>query len=127
MLKMRFVFLGVASALVLGTGTALANVSWNEAAPSSPSGTTVSADADAHGDAVSKAASAESHEASAEGQENKDGARAAAVAKCKAADAKEKAEPKSSQGLTKAQKKADRAEDKTERKKIVACITGHTS
>jgi hypothetical protein len=124
--KFRFVFLGVASALVLGTGTALANVSWNEAAPSSPSGTTVSSDADAHGDAASKAASAEGQEASAEGQENKDGARAAAVAACKAND-KDKSEPKSSEGLTKAQKKTDRAEDKTERKKVVACITGHTS
>jgi hypothetical protein len=122
--KFRFVFLGVASALVLGTGTALANVALNE---TGATGATVSADADAHGDAVSKATSAEGQEASAEGQENRDGARAAAVAKCKAADAKEKAEPKSSEGLTKAQKKTDRAEDKTERKKIVACITGHTS
>jgi hypothetical protein len=68
---------------------------------------------DAHGDAVSKVASAE-------GQENRDGARAAVIAKCKAADATEdKTEKKP---LTKAQKKADRVEDKAERKKFLACI-----
>jgi hypothetical protein len=75
---------------------------------------------DAHGDCVSKVASAE-------GQENKDGARAAVVAACKAADVKEdKTEKKSSAGLTKAQKTADRAEDKAEHKKFVACVTGTT-
>jgi hypothetical protein len=124
MLKFRLVFLGVASALVLGTGTALAT------AVSS----TGSADADAHGDAAARVAASASEGAgdahgdavskiaSAEGQENRDGARAAAVAACKAADAKEKPEPKSSEGLTKAQKKADHVEDKKEHKAFVACI-----
>ncbi len=78
MFKLRFVFLGVASALVLGTGTALANMTSNTA---TPAGANVTADADAHGDAVSKVASAE-------GQENRDGARAAVIAKCRAADAR---------------------------------------
>jgi hypothetical protein len=119
MIKFRLVFLGVAAALVLGAGSALANVALNE---TGATGATVSADADAHGDAVSKAASAEGQEASAEGQENRDGARAAAVAACKATDAKEKAEPKSSEGLTKAQKKTDHVEDKKEHKAFVTCI-----
>jgi hypothetical protein len=122
MIKFRLVFLGVAAALVLGAGSALANVALNETGATGATGATVSADADAHGDAVSKAASAEGQEASAEGQENRDGARAAAVAACKATDAKEKAEPKSSEGLTKAQKKTDHVEDKKEHKAFVACI-----
>jgi hypothetical protein len=132
MFKLRLVFLGVASALVLGTGTALANMTWNTATPAAAN---VTADADAHGDAVAKVAATApegpgdahgdtiSKVASAEGQENRDGARAAVIAKCKAADAAEdKTEPKSSAGLTKAQKKADRVEDKAERKKFLACI-----
>jgi hypothetical protein len=119
MIKFRLVFLGVAAALVLGTGSALANVALHE---TGATGATVSVDADAHGDAASKAASAEGQEASAEGQENRDGARAAAVAACRVTDAKEKAEPKSSEGLTKAQKKADHVEDKKEHKAFVACI-----
>jgi hypothetical protein len=124
MIKFRLVFLGVAAALVLGTGSALAmTVS-----------STGSADADAHGDAVAKAAAtasegagdahgdAVSKIASAEGQENREGAREAAIDKCKAADANEKTEPKSSADLTKAQKKTDRVEDKKEHKAFVACI-----
>ena len=122
MLKFRLVFLGVASALVLGTGTALANVSWNGTGPTSP--TTVTADADAHGDAVDERA--ESNAASAEGQENKDGAREAAIDKCRALD-KDTKEAKSSKGMTKAQKKADHAEDKAEVKAFVQCVTGHAS
>lgn len=124
MLKFRFVFLGVASALVLGTGTALASVSLN--------GPAAGGNADAHGDAVSHVAQtapkgegdehgdAVSMVASAEGQENRDGARAAAVAKCKKADAAEdKTEKKPT---TRAQKVADRAEDRAEHKAFVACL-----
>jgi hypothetical protein len=135
----------VAAALVLGTGTALANMTSLTVSSTTPTtstgstGTTVAADADAHGDAVANAAktcpkgTGDAHGdcvskvASAEGQENRDGARAAAVAACKAADVKEdNAEKKSSAGLTKTQKKADRAEDKAEHKKFVACVTGTT-
>jgi len=121
MFKLRLVFLGVASALVLGAGTALADLT---ASTSSTSGsTTVTADADAHGDAV---ANAEAKTASAEGQENRDGAREAAIDKCQALD-KDTKEPKSSKGMTKAQKKLDHIEDKAEVKAFVACVTGHSS
>ncbi len=128
--KFRLVFLGVASALVLGTGTALANVSWNGTGPTSP--TTVTADADAHGDAVSAVAKtapkgegdehgdAVSKVASAEGQENRDGARAAAIAKCRAGDVKEDASEK--KPVTKADRTADRIEDRKEHKAFVACV-----
>jgi hypothetical protein len=130
MLKFRLVFLGVASALVLGTGTALANVSWNGTGPTSSTEVTADAHGDAvsaiaktapkgegdeHGDAVSKVASAKS-----EASEDKDGARAAAVAACKAKGVNEdKTEKKP---VTKAEKTADRAEDKKEHKAFVACL-----
>lgn len=128
MLKFRLVFLGVASALVLGAGTAMANVSWNGSGPSSPTGTSVTADADAHGDAVSAAAKSEASEQSeasekSESSERSHGAREAAIDKCRAADVTEdKTEKKSSAHMTQAKKKLDRTEDKAEVKAFVACI-----
>ena len=122
MFRFRHVILGVGAALALGTGSALAmqaDLSANNA--------------DSHGDTVASAArttcpAGEGHGAcvsaiaSTEGQENKDGARAAAVAACKAADASEDATEKStgatedsSEKATTTTKAADRSEDKSER------------
>lgn len=142
--KLRFAVLIAGAALALGVGTVIA-------AQSGAVGT----GRDTHGDDVASAArttcpSGPGHGdcvsaiASSEGQENRDGARADAVAACRAADAAEdaketaaeKAEDASEKTakLTKAaahtedahERAAKQSEDKAERAAFVACVTGHT-
>lgn len=127
--RLRFGLLVVAAALALGTGGALAMTgavttdpdSHGDAVASAARTTCPHGPGDAHGDCVSKIASAE-------GQENREGSREATIDACKAADVNEdKTEKNSSAHMTKAQKAADRKEDRTEHKNLVACITGHTA
>jgi hypothetical protein len=136
MSKLRFVFLGAVAAIVLGSGTALADLAANTSATSSRDshGDAVASAArttcpkgpdGVHGACVSQIASSEAAETSTEGQENNKGSRAKAVEACRALDT-DKTEPHSSSGMTKAQKDADRAEDRAEVKAFVACVTGHT-
>jgi len=126
MLSFRFVILGAAAALTLGTASALAMQEGS-------SGT----DPDSHGDAVASAArttcphgpdgvhgACVSAIASAEGQENEDGAQAARVKACKAAGANE---DQSEKKPAKGDKAADRTEDKAEHAAFVACVQGQTS
>jgi hypothetical protein len=134
MSKLRFVFLGAVAAIVLGSGTALADLAASTTSSRDSHGDAVASAArttcpkgpdGVHGACVSQIASSEATENLTEGQENNKGARAKAVEACKALDT-DTSEPRSSAGMTKAQKDADRAEDRAEVKAFVACVTGHT-
>lgn len=122
MFKLRLAILVAGAALAFGAATVMAM----------PSGSSH----DQHGALVSKAAQTTcrtlaseargdcvSAIASTEGQENKDGARAKAVAACKVDNGDDATETAPTAGDKAAQAK-DRAEDHAERMAIVACITG---
>ncbi len=122
MLKIRFAILMAGAALALGSATVLAmplgaNHSQHGSLVSSAARTTCRAEAsEERGDCVSAIASTE-------GQENRDGARASAVAACKQDNGDDATEVEAAKG-DHAGQAADRAEDKSEHQAIVACITG---